>query len=262
MPDITATVVFHNEGAFAIPALESFRFMVGAARRHGIKIQTQAVLDRPDYTTRHVVNTFSDWLDNVEEVNFGDLGLSRNAAVERANGRFLAFFDGDDLWGAEWLCRAYALAQASDAPEKIIWHPAWLYYFSEADFDRTVLDATAHPDAASFLATHEASTSDSFDGRGLVLDNVWTANVFAAKELHMRFPYPATDAQRGVGVEDWSWNLATLAARIAHLIVPETVHLIRIKESNSVGQRNIAKGLLPNVPANFLWAKQNELALR
>lgn len=254
-PDITATLIFHREGALAIPALQSFDRMVGEARASGIEVETQAILDRPDDLTRHIVGVHANALDSVKEVDFGDLGLSRNAGVKRARGRFLAFFDGDDLWGANWLRKAHTLAACSDDAANKVWHPSWLYYFAETDFDKTVLGDSAHPDAKSFLALHHPSTVASFDRRTLILNNIWTANVFAAKELHLNYPYISIDESRGIGVEDWSWNIKTIAAGVAHLIVNETVHLIRQKASGSLGTRNLAAALLPSLPPDFLWTK-------
>ena len=47
-----------------------------------------------------------------------------------AHGQFLAFVDGDDFFGTEWLRLAYSAAK--DASEAI-WRPECLYHF--CDFD-------------------------------------------------------------------------------------------------------------------------------
>lgn len=252
-PDITATLIFHREAALAIPAMDSFQLMVEAARTHGLAVQIQAMLDRPDAATRHIVGTCSDRFDRVEEVDFGDLGLTRNAGVQRADGRFLAFFDGDDLWGSDWLHAAHASAVAADRPDDTVWHPAWLYYFAESDFDRHVTGITPHPEAKSFIASQPASTDPDFDRRLFAVDNLWTANAFASRALHARFPYSAVDQACGFGIEDWSWNIATVMAGIQHLTVPETVHLIRQKDTGSLGTRNAAEGLMPRLPPGLFW---------
>lgn len=252
-PDITATLIFHREAALAIPALDSFQLMVEAARSHGLTVQTQAMLDRPDATTRHILGTCADWLDRIEEVDFGDPALTRNAGVQCADGRFLAFFDGDDLWGSDWLHAAHANAVSAAHPDDIVWHPAWLYSFSESDFDRHVTGVTPHPEAKSFLASQQASTDQDFDPRLFALDNFWTANAFASRALHVRYPYNAADPARGFGIEDWSWNVATVMAGIQHWIVPETVHLIRQKDAGSFGARNASEGVLPRLPPGLIW---------
>jgi hypothetical protein len=122
-PDITVTVNFHREGEFAVPALASLSDLVNAARRAGLAVETQAILDRSNELTRHILATRGQWLDAVEDVSFGDLGLSRNAGTRLSHGRFLAFLDGDDLWGEQWLRAAFAAATNPTAPQEAVWHP-------------------------------------------------------------------------------------------------------------------------------------------
>jgi hypothetical protein len=252
MFDITVTIIFHGEGAYALPALASMHDMVDAARAQGLKIQSRAVLDKPNDLTRHLVTTRGDWLDEIEEVQCGDLGNARNAGVASAQGEYLAFLDGDDLWGAEWLTRAHACAIAAPDPRRTIWHPEMLYYFYATDFDRhsmTEIPAQGH---SSFHFFHFASDDPKFDRNALFIDNVWSANVFASRELHIEYPYKAVEKHTGFGVEDWSWNIDTVQAGIPHRIVEGGVHIIRVKDVGSLGQQNTAEGLLPHLPNDLL----------
>ncbi len=252
-PDITATAIFHREGAFALAALASLGDLVSVARAAGLTVETQAILDCADELTRHIVDVRGAWLDTVEEVSFGDLGLSRNAGTRLAHGRFLAFLDGDDLWGEQWLRAAFEVATAPAAPPTAIWHPENLYYFSESDFDRYSSNGTPHAGAQSFHILQQPSETPGFNPASFVLSHVWTANVFATRALHLQHPYCAVDRRRGFGVEDWSWNFATLWAGIPHHVVRDTVHLIRRKDTESLGRENSAEGLLPNLPPSYVW---------
>jgi glycosyltransferase involved in cell wall biosynthesis len=245
-PDITVTIIFHNEGPYALPALDSMEDQVLLARGKGLIVEAHAVLDCANDQTRHLVRARGAWLDAIEEVPFGDLGLSRNFGVQRARGTFVAFLDGDDLWGADWLHLAHAAAKSSSTPD-VIWHPEFLFYFTEGDFDRHSISRIPHSSARSYHVKHQSSMSPDLEQGALILDNIWSANAFAARVIHERYPYVAIDRTKGFGIEDWSWHLATLSAGLTHDVVPETVHIIRMKEA-SLNQQNTSEGLLPFLP--------------
>jgi glycosyl transferase family 2 len=252
-PHITATIVFHREGAFAVPALSSFRELAETARTAGLVVETQAILDRADETTRHIVAARGKFIDVVKEVSFGDAGSSRNAAASIASGQFLAFLDGDDLWGEQWLCAAYQAATAPSAPARAIWHPECVYCFSERDFDCPSPGNMPHPQAESFYLLQQPSDAPGFNRASLIMNYIWTSNVFTTRELHARYPFRVLNPDQGFGVEDWSWHLETVSAGIPHRIVDGTVHLVRIKQSPSVGKLHVAQSLLPIVPESFVW---------
>jgi hypothetical protein len=241
-PDITATVILHGEGLYAVSALASLSDLVRVACAAGLTVETQIILDRADELTSHIVAVRSQGIDTVKVVSFGDLGLSRNAGTYLAHGRFLSFLDGDDLWGERWLLAAFEAATRAAAPQQAIWHPEHLYVFSEPEFDRI-------PEARLM----QSSDAPGFDATLLVFANLWSANAFTRRELHVRFPYRAVDRNRGLGIEDWSWNLETLGAGIHHCVVPGTVHLIRKKGSESLDQQNASNQLLPYFPPSFAW---------
>ena len=61
MIDIGLTIVFHHEGALAVPALASMADMVARTTAAGVGVETRAILDRPDYDTRRIVHTSGAW---------------------------------------------------------------------------------------------------------------------------------------------------------------------------------------------------------
>jgi hypothetical protein len=246
-PDITVTINFHREGALAAAALASLADVVSVSRAAAIVVEAQAVLDRVDDLTRHIVAVRGDWLDRVEEVSFGDLGLSRNAGTGWARGRFLSFLDGDDLWGDQWLRAAFETAAAHSVPASAIWHPVHHYAFTEAELDQK-------PEAGTAIYPRmQESDTLGFNIFSLAFNSFWSANTFAARDIFCRFPYHAIDLNRGIGVEDWSWNWTTIAAGIPHRVVPRAVHIIRRKRTGSLMRQNTMNNLAPEIPASFRW---------
>ncbi len=242
--DITAIVNFHAEGIYAEAAIRSFERMCRCAQDQGLVVEKMAVLDRADALTTRIVQDASAVFDAIEFVDFGDLGDSRNHGVQRATGKYLALFDGDDMWGSSWLHRAHH--EVSRSKKDVIAHPEWMYYFSDEDFSRTSLYEKPASGSRSFFMRHIGSKSSRFDVAAIMFNNVYSSNSFARRSLLLRFPYLKVDRMKGLGVEDWYWNAMTLRHGIEHLAVPESVHVIRVKSSaSSLGVRNAASGLLP-----------------
>ena len=243
LPDITLTANFHREGALALPTLDSMRDMVDAARARGLNVEARAVLDRADDLTRHLIATRGAWLCGVEEVSVGDLGLARNAGSRSARGQFLAFLDGDDLFGAEWLHLAYSAAK--DANEAI-WRPECLYHFCDFELQS--------PSYAPTISVMISSDAPEFDPDVIFFGALWgNANAFAPRTVYLRHPF----VDKRCWVEDWSWSIETLFAGIPHRIVPDTVQFRRTKELGSLHQQNIRDGLLPRLPSDA-WPRLGE----
>lgn len=241
-PDLSVVIVFHDEGVHAIAALASMKDAVDLARAEGLRLEARAILDRPSRETRDLVQRSGSWLDSTEEVSFGDLGLTRNVAVEAANGRLIAFLDGDDLWGNRWLADARRCAVSMEAPA--IWHPEYIYYFDDDGYNQHSATTTPNPWCRAHYSAQVPSNAGEFDRRSLIFANAWTANVLALREVHLRYPYDQADAERGIGFEDWGWNIKTLDQGIPHLIVRSTIHAVR-RRKGSLSMAMKASGALP-----------------
>ena len=246
--DISVVVVFHQERELCVPALYSLRSLVVSATAKGLAVESILILDAPDRETRSLVHSTAGRSTTIEEVSFGDLGLTRNHAAGLANGQYLTFLDGDDLWGADWLYRAYDAATAVGESLNAIWHPQVMYLFDESDFDRTSFDSRPHPQAHGLYLIQESSDSPYFDPQALLLENMWGAVAFARRAVYLHYPYPAIDREGGFGIEDWSWNALTLRAGFIHKVVNGTVHLHREKKIGGLGVQNLVHGLLPYLP--------------
>lgn len=253
--DVSIVVTFHREGALAVPALASLGDLVDHARAHGLTVETVAVLDRADDATRDVIEAHRPLLDVVLPVDVGDSALARNAGLVASTGGFVAFLDGDDLWGEDWVTAAVHAARDSGRARAgdgggsdAVWHPQYVHFFT-AD-DRHITSDGAYPRSAadSFVMEQHPSDRPDLDRRALLVNNLWTANVLAARRLFETYPFPANDVANGFGIEDWTWNLATTWAGVPHRIVPGTVHMVRMRGDDSQGRENVRRGLLPRLP--------------
>ncbi|MBT0015941.1 glycosyltransferase family 2 protein [Vibrio alginolyticus] len=75
--------------------------------------------DRSTDNTWQVIQTYADKYDNIRvyqnKENLG-AGASRNFAIEKAKGRFIAFLDSDDLWTEDKLSEQIAFMLENDYP--------------------------------------------------------------------------------------------------------------------------------------------------
>ena len=213
--DISVIVTLHREGLIAKPALDSVKRAVAEAVACGQRCEVLTILDQPDTTTSGIVEGQSDpdWQSFV--VDCGDPGLSRNFGAHEARGRMVAYLDGDDMFGANWLAACGAASRAR--PHGVAWRPEVNIYFGEA----------------SMLYRHIDMESPEFDLFDLGFSNLWTALVCTERKIVLETPFARSDIQNGIGFEDWAWNCATVEKGVVHKVVPGTGHAIRVKPDNT-----------------------------
>jgi hypothetical protein len=228
MIDVSVIVNLHGEGRMAIAALRSAAAAIAAAP--DLICEIVAVADRADAATERALARFATTL-RAEACDFGDPALARNFGVERANGAFVAFLDGDDLMGEAWL-RLAALALQARAGRDVIAHPRLNYVFGS--------------DSDPIVWTHPDMETDAADLQLLRAGNFWTSASFARAELHRRFPFRANALGAGLGHEDWAFNLATAEAGVTHIAPEGTVHFVRRKQTGGRLALSQAQRILPN----------------
>ncbi|MBT9293156.1 glycosyltransferase family 2 protein [Prosthecodimorpha staleyi] len=243
---VTAIVNAHREGLLVKPTLGSVIQAVAHAREHNITTEVIIVLDRADSMTRTIVHDHCDaenW--RAIEVDHGDLGLSRNDGAKASKGDLVAFLDGDDLWGDNWLT---ACAKAHvHRPEPIVWHPEVSIYFGRN----------------AYCYRHIDMESEEFNLIDLSVSNPWTALACARRDVFLRAPYPQTDLTRGIGYEDWGWNLRSIEQGVIHKVVPGTGHAIRVKrQAESLLGHTNAVGAVPHPTMLFRKALLRSIPYR
>ncbi len=234
MMDISAIINLHGEGDMAASSLESLYRATDVAGKQGVSVELIAALDRPDEATLKAVRACARPGLRILQLDKGDLGASRNAAVSTAAGEWVAFLDGDDLWDRQWLAEAFRAASAD--PRDVIWHPEVNVYFGETPS----------------LLVHMDMEDEAFDLAALAAGNYWTALCFTRRRILERTPYPETDLNKRVGFEDWGWNIAAIAAGNLHKVVKGTGHAIRTRPG-SLARTTASHGARPDISGLFRY---------
>ncbi len=222
-PHVILSVVLnvHREGLWAYKAMRS---AVEALRKF-MKVygpescEIVVIADKADQPTLDAINAVDHGTDlpvRVIETLYGDLGMARNEGVKQAHGDFVAFLDGDDVWGALWpqLAVTNLLALAELHPGyrgRFIAHPCM-----NVDFG----------DGAFWWSQPDQRQAD-FNPGIFWNTNCWSSGSLSPRALLLEHPYRARG--KGLGFEDWEWNARTLAAGMVHVSIADAVVFIRKK---------------------------------
>lgn len=240
-PDISAVLMGHNEGPVIGPTLRSLLDAVDHARSTGLGVEILVMLDSADEPTREMVADVEEHGARLLRAEYADHGLARNEACHVAEGEYVAFLDGDDLWSENWLVDAHELC-ASD-PGRIIAHPALNWIFDQGTYLYFLPDQ-ADPD---------------FELSFLRQANAWDQLCMAPAEAHRAHPYRRRELGIGFAYLDWTWNLETIEAGFVHRVAPETIHFKRRRESSQFTEARANLSLpFPNRMHDYAWWQARE----
>ena len=226
--DLSVVVTAHDEGLVAHKTMRSVFEALEGLKRIKKSYEIIVHIDNGDKKTLKYFDRYSGREDvRIFKNKFGDTGPSRNYAVSKANGKYVAFLDGDDLVSSNWF--VMALKMLESAKEKIIVHPEAILTFG-------------------FKQPHVLTMQkDSFnDGRDVVIllgENRWCSVLMAEKEVLEQTPYH--ELKNGYGHEDYVFNIETLEKNIPHKIAKETVLFYRRTETSRLSMGNSQHVTIP-----------------
>ncbi len=233
---ISQIITFHSERVLAHFSLSGLVRMREFSQNRNIALEFVLVLDKADtFTTRIVKNhPLITQLDQIIEVNHGDVGLSRNMGINLARGDYIGIMDGDDFYSANWPVEALDVVR--NATSQVVVHPELCISFGAACSVLRLLDMNKeHLSPAACLTT-----------------NPWVPCSFATKEIYTNHPYASTYVHdTGYGYEDWHWNVSTLAENIKHVCAPQTAYFYRRKKIGSLLEAQSSAGAIFR-PSKFL----------
>ena len=219
-PAVSIVVTAHREGELL---RRTFASAQTAALMAGAPSELLVICDRADEDTSREARALDG--ARVIVIDRGDPASARAAGVAASRAPWIAFLDGDDLWGPSWLRLALARAQAEEPSSKLALHS----------------ELTATFGARAELWRHVSAHDADFRAESLLEQNPWTSLAFVSRALAASVPPTETRAENGFGFEDWHWNCETLAAGAKHEAVPGTIHFVRAREgSRGAGHRGRA----------------------
>ena len=224
MADLTVALTVHSETVVTGPTLRSTEAAIALAEAAGHRVERLMGLDRPTPGAEAFVAQPA--LDQWRKVplDCGDLGLARNALAQAAQSPVLAWLDADDMFSENWLVEGMA---AIGSEQSRILHPEVNWFFDAA---RTVL---VNPDPAGPV----------YDPLYWRIGNYWDSLVITPRQAVLDIPYRARDRDRGLGYEDWCWNVETLSAGWVHAVVTDTIIFKRRRDASLVTELRGSKAL-------------------
>lgn len=245
-PIISQIITFHCEGVLAHLTLRSMMRVREYALARKIPVELVLTLDNADELTTRIVKSHAlvTRLDQVIELNHGDLGSSRNSGVSAAQGEYVGVMDGDDHYSANWLVAALETANTTTAPAVV--HPELCVSFGTSCSVGRFVDMTSDPFPLAACISHHP----------------WGACSFGRREIYVNHPYQRTDVKKtGFGYEDWHWNVELVAHGIKHVCAPETAHFYRRKADSMLTSMTAAGATIR--PSSFfdkvdLWGDYKE----
>lgn len=228
--DLSVIVTAHNEGLLLhktmLSVFDGVRRIVDAGYTYEIIIH----VDNGDVTTKKYLERYKgNESVRIFYNQFGDLGCSRNFAVDNASGEIVAFLDGGDLVSDNWYIKA--LIKIKEAKDEIVVHPEAVLSFW---LDQSVV-----------LMYQESASLNKGDVLSLLEVNKWCSVVMAKKNTFLKIPY--FKKTPGYNYEDYVFNIETLAAGIKHEIATDTVLFYRRLDDSMLVRGNREYAIIPYV---------------
>ena len=213
-PLLSIIVTAHHEGLIAHKTMRSIERAVSLLRDSDISYEIIISIDRGDEETIRYFSNYTALPIAIHQWDHGDLAQSRNSAITKAHGRFIAFIDADDLMSANWL-RDGVQFLTTHSYGKYVAHSAYTIEF----------------EGASAIVEKVGHTNKDRDTLLSVLSGRWNSVIIAPSTLLRQFPYAPNSP--GYGYEDWFMSCQFIQHGVKNVLIPETAIFVRRKATGS-----------------------------
>lgn len=207
-PELSILIAAHHEGLIAHKTMLSIERAL--AKLSDVRFEIIITIDNGDDDTKTYFKNYRGLPVSIFEINDRDLAASRNFAIKKSKGKYIAIVDADDLVSEDWFKLSLEHLRQTKAYQVL--HAQYSVNFGTQDIVWEKFD----------------SRSLSEDATIMVWANRWDSAIVTQREVLEKYPYQPNKA--GFGSEDWHFNSQTLADGIPHKVVPRTVLFVRRKD--------------------------------
>lgn len=223
---VSAIITAHHEKEMLIPAMQSLVASCDALKTKEISTEKIIVCDCADGGTKRIVSDYAARLGfSVLDVEFGDQGKSRNFAIEQAQGEYIAFLDGDDLWSENWLDEAYKLAEMNQKSAVI--YPEFNWFF----------------EGSENVLCQSDNTFPWFDQEASRTVNLYDALCFCPRDIYLSIPFTGREIKKGFAYEDWNWSRRVMEAGFQQRVAKNTI-IFKRRRLGSQGSEATKRGVM------------------
>lgn len=227
---LSAIVTVHDEGIVAHKTMLSVLKATKKVGEAGFEYEIVVHIDRGDEATRSYFERYKkNKLIRIIEGNYGDIGESRNHAVEESLGEYVAFLDGDDLVSQNWYIEAIKLLEKNG--DEVIVCPGAVLTFGIGEINVLTLQSN--------------SQSKEIDTLVLLGENAWSSVVMARREVFEKTPYKKLCNADGYSHEDYLFNTEIIEKGIRFMVAPGTVLFYRRTFDSRLSNSNASSSIIP-----------------
>lgn len=227
---LSVVVTVHNEGLIAHKTMKSIFAATEILKNHNKSFEIIIHIDNGDDITNEYFTRYKNSPEiKIFSNSFSDPGPSRNFAVQKSKGSYVAFVDGDDLISSNWLIEGLNILESSK--KETIVHPEAVLTFGV--------------NQPNTLSIYKESFSKDEDTLILLGENRWGSVIMAKKETLLKFPYK--HLKKGFGHEDYVFSIETVEGEIDHKVAKNTVLFYRRSDHSRLSSSNNSHVIIPPV---------------